>query len=349
MITFVINVLLLFLGEGNLFVGVFILCHSMTCREFLMNTGGKEMFGHNNGQGLFSKGGSGGLLGANPMSPRLLNMVPSEGLSGNGMATIGVDNTFSVIAHLPAPHTLSPYSPAVYAAYLVDGKGKNGFYAGTLRAAGNGVYQANFRSPVPLIHYDKVVISLESPTGIGQAPQGPIVMKVKEGFLDGFGPVKKMGGDMWGKVKGFVGSRFRGKTEIKPEQIPAQQGPIQQAPMQQTPIQQAPIQQYPNQGGYHQAGPTPQVYPQGGYQQGTYQGNRGYQGFQGVQGYQGGQGGGYQYNAYPRGRGMYSPETYRAPVTPAAPVMPNQTPQPIIDTQPQENLTTTAVSENKIE
>ncbi|NLI93405.1 MAG: hypothetical protein GX434_14840 [Peptococcaceae bacterium] len=248
------------------------------------------MFGHNNGSSLFSKG-SGGLLGGlggDPMGPRQLTLIPSEGFSGNGMATIGMDNSFSLIAHLPPPHTFSPYAPAVYAAYLVDGKGKNGFYAGTLKAAGNGMYQANFKSPVPLVHYNRVVVSLESPQGIGQAPQGPIVMKVKEGLLDGFGPVKKMGGDMWGKVKGFIGNRIGGNKG----------GAVQQPAGQPPQVQQYTGQpSYPPQGGH-----IPQPYPQqGGYAQG---GN--------PAGYQPGyQGGGYQYNAYPRGRGMYPQGNYQ--------------------------------------
>jgi hypothetical protein len=254
------------------------------------------MFGHNNS--LFSQR-SGGMLGGAPTGPRQLSLVASEGFSGNGMATIGLDNNFSVIAHLPPPHTLSPYSPAVYAAYLVDGKGKSGFYAGTLKAAGNGMYQTNFRSPVPLIHYNRVVVSLESPQGIGQAPQGPIVMKVKEGFLDGLGPVRKVGGDMWGKVKSFVGSRFGGKTEMVPEQPPLQSMP-EYSPVQQRQFPQSPIQQ----GTYlqQQAG-----HPQGGYpQQGGYQG-------------------GYQYNNYPRGRGLY-PQGYsqQRPYIPQQPSFLNQ-------------------------
>jgi len=254
------------------------------------------MLGHNKGSGLFSQG-TGGLLGGNPMGPRQLNLVASEGFSGNGMATIGMDNTFSVIAHLPPPHNFSPYAPAVYAAYLVDSKGKNGFYAGTLKAAGNGMYQASFRSPVPLVHYNKVVVSLESPQGIGQAPQGPIVMKVKEGLFDGLGPVKKIGGDMWGKVKGFVGNRFGGNKETSANQSGSSQNPVQQPPMQQYAAQQPPYQQ------------------QTGYPQGTYPQQGGYQASY--------QGGGYQYHTYPKGRGMYPQGAYQP-----RPYTPQPTPQP---------------------
>ncbi|MCG1024871.1 MAG: hypothetical protein J5Y07_04015 [Dehalobacter sp.] len=237
------------------------------------------MFGHNRGLGIFPQG-MGGMQGESimGMTPRQLNLVASEGFSGNGMATIGTDNNFSVIAHLPPAHTFSPYAPAVYAAYLVDGKGKSGFYAGTLRPAGNGMYQANFRSPVPLVHYDKVVISLESPQSIMQSPQGPIVMKVKEGFFPGLGPVKKVGSNMWGKVRGFVGSRFGSKNEINQNQpspgqnsgqLPAQP-PVQQSQVPQYPPQPY-YQQYPNYSQNPQYFRNPQQqYPQYAAQQRTY-------------------------------------------------------------------------------
>jgi hypothetical protein len=222
------------------------------------------MFGHNKGQGgLLSRIGGASF----PMGPRQLNLVASEGFSGNGMATIGMDNTFSVIAHLPPPHTVSGY-PAVYAAYLVDANGKTGFYAGSLKPAGNGMYQASFRSPVPLVHYDKVVVSLESPQRIMQAPQGPIVMKVKESlFGGGLEPIKRIGGDMWGRIKGYAANRFGGRSKNAGEQIPMQQ-PV-----------------YPQQGNYtfqqgnytsQQGNYAPQPgYPQhGGYQQGAAQQER---------------------------------------------------------------------------
>ena len=249
------------------------------------------MLGHNKGPGLITRAASGGLLGGNPLGPRTLNLVASEGISGNGMATIGLDNTFSILAHLPPPHTLNPYAPAVYAAYLVDKKGQNGFYAGTLRAVGNGMYQAYFRSPVPLIHYDKVVVSLESPQGITQVPRGPIVLKVKPGMLDSFGPVRKMGSDMWGRVKGFVGKRFGGKTPENLEQTPeaGQQGYTPQqgyAPQQGYTPQQGyiPQQSYtPQQASAMQYGYGQQrVYPrQSGFPyQGSLLRNQGYYGMQ---------------------------------------------------------------------
>lgn len=251
------------------------------------------MFGHNRGLGLFSQGMEG--VSADPVaaSSRQLSLVASEGYSGNGMATITNDNTFSVIAHLPPSHTVSPYAPAVYAAYLVDNRGKKGFYAGTLRPAGNGMYQANFKSPVPLVHFDKVVISLESPQSIMQSPQGPIVMKVKDGFWSGMGPVKKAGSDMWGRVKGFVGGRVGGKADAGKEQAVIQQTQVQQPA--QPPVQpyaqsysqpyaqpyaqpnaQPAVQPYPN-AAYQQpyAGQVhPRFYNPGGYPQGGYQQRR---------------------------------------------------------------------------
>ncbi len=278
------------------------------------------MFGHRKGSGLLSQGGGGA------MGSRQLNLVASEGFTGNGMATIGVDNNFSMVAHLPPTHTMSPHAPAVYAAYLVDAKGKNGFYAGTLKPAGGGVYQANFRSPVPLAHYNKVVVSLENPQGISQAPQGPIVMKVKEGILDGFGPAKEKGGEVWGKVKGFFTDRFGGGQEEVPEEYPEQRFETQQAPVQQYPNQQYSGQQYPQQ-------PQPQQhYQPGGYpQQGGYAQQRGYapQNYPSQGGYQQrfspqpnqrlfGLGRPYQ-GQYPYGQSQPQPapgQTYTPPVTP---------------------------------
>lgn len=233
------------------------------------------MFGHKKGSGFLSPGVGG------PVGPQQFNLVASEGFTGNGMATIGTDNSFSVIAHLPPVHTVSPHAPAVYAAYLVDAKGKNGFYAGTLKPAGNGVYQANFRSPVPLAHYNKVVVSMENPQGISQAPQGPIVMKVKGGLLEGFGPAKEKGSEMWGKVKGFFNERFgKGEAEV-PEDYPEQNFETQQPQGQQqytnsqysgqqyTQQHPYPGQQYSQYGGGY---PPPRNHiPQGGYSpQGGY-------------------------------------------------------------------------------
>lgn len=292
------------------------------------------MFGHRKGSGLLSQGGGG------TMESRHLNLVASEGFSGNGMATIGIDNNFSLVAHLPPTHTMSPHAPAVYAAYLVDAKGKNGFYAGTLKPAGRGVYQANFRSPVPLAHYNKVVISLENPQGISQAPQGPIVMKVKEGILDGFGPAKEKGGEVWGKVKGFFNERLGRNQVDETEEYPEERYQAQQAPVQQYPNPQYSGQQYSQQPQqYPQQGANP---PQGGYPtQGGYAPQRGYapQGGNPSQG-----GGGYQQRfsaqqlnqrLFGSGRPYQGQYSYEQPQPQPQPA-PNQTyAAPITQTPPQ--------------
>lgn len=279
------------------------------------------MFGHKKGSGFLSQGGRG------PIGPQWFNLVPSQGFSGNGMATIGTDNSFSVIAHLPPAHTISPHAPAVYAAYLVDAKGKNGFYAGTLKPAGNGVYQANFRSPVPLTHFNKVVVSLENPQGISQAPQGPIVMKVKEGLLDGFGPAKEKGSEVWGKVKGFFNDRFS-RGEVVQEDYPEQTFETQQPPVQQPPVQQysgqqyyQQTQQYPQQGGYGGYAPQQQRFgPQ--TNQRLFGAGRPYQG------------------QYPYGQTQPQPvptQTYTQPMTqtPPAPAAPPPAPQQVSPTPEQ--------------
>lgn len=227
------------------------------------------MFGHNKGfGGLFSKGGRGSLPGGG-QGPRQLTLMASEGFSGNGMATIGMDNTFSVLANLPPVHMISPHAPAVYAAYLVDKRGQNGFYAGTLRPAGNGMFQASFRSPIPLVHYDKVVISAENPRNIMQAPQGPIVLSAKGGgLIDALGPVKEKGGELWGKFRGFISERFGGRQTAPPEQPPVQTRTEQAGPQQYTSQSYtAPGSQYYN----PQAGYQPQGIPQQGRQYSHYQ------------------------------------------------------------------------------
>ncbi|KUO63823.1 MAG: hypothetical protein APF84_14470 [Gracilibacter sp. BRH_c7a] len=301
------------------------------------------MFGHRKGSGLLS--GGGGM----PLESRHLNLVASEGFSGNGMATIGIDNNFSVVAHLPPTHTMSPHAPAVYAAYLVDGKGKNGFYAGTLKPAGNGVYQASFRSPVPLAHYNKVVVSLENPQGISQAPQGPIVMKVKEGLLDGIGPVKEKGSEVWGKVKGFFTDRFGGGQEEVPQDYPEQTYQPQQPPAQQYPNSQysgqqysPQAQQYPRQGGYppqggysvpQQGGYPPQGYPSQGGNQQRFSAQPNQRMFGIGRPYQG---------QYPYGQTQPQPapsQTYTQPVTPR-PTETSPVPEPAPTSQAQ-NFTVT--------
>lgn len=156
---------------------------------------------------------------------RQLILESAAGIAGNGIATIGADNSFSLIAHLPQPSVLSSV-PSVYAAYLVDAKGSNGFCAGTLSSAGSGMYQLRFRSQVPLVHYDKVIISLENPQAVMHYPQGPVLLQVKPGFLAGMGigglaflePLKKVGGTVFGKAAGFVRGRAGGILKHKQEE-----------------------------------------------------------------------------------------------------------------------------------
>lgn len=174
-----------------------------------------------------------------PNLPRqLILQAAQEGIAGSGIATIAPDNSFFLVANLPLPQTFVNQGTAAYASYLVDNKGQTGFLAGILRPIGNGVYQTQFRSSVPLSHYNKVVVSVENPQYLGQAPNGPIILKVKEpmGAAAFLKPVKNVGGSIWEKVSGL----FRGKsnvsvppalpevTEAVPEliQVPNQTGAI---------------------------------------------------------------------------------------------------------------------------
>ncbi len=159
-----------------------------------------------------------GFGGGNPNQPRqLILQAAQEGIIGNGIATIAPDNSFFLMANLPPAHTFlnqgqgQGQGSATYACYLVDNKGKTGFLAGVLRPVGNGVFQAQFRSSVPLSHYDKVVVSVENPQYLGQAPNGPIILKVKEpmGAVAFLNPVKNVGGSLWKKVSGL----FSGKSK----------------------------------------------------------------------------------------------------------------------------------------
>lgn len=224
-------------------------------RSFSLFEGGHSPLGRGNfsPQGGYSP--SGGGYFPQGISTKQLTLKPPQGISGNAVATIGGDNVFSLIAHLPPPHTLNPHSPAVYAAYLVDNSGKNGFYAGTLTPAGNGVYQARFRSPVPLVHYNKVLVSLEDPQNIGQAPMGPIVLKNEEGLLSGLSalePLKRAGGKLWEKAGNFIRGRFGGQAQY--QQAPGQNG------HNQPPVQnQVPSQEYGRIPG--QQSPTPAPTP----------------------------------------------------------------------------------------
>jgi len=155
----------------------------------------------------------------NQAQARQLILQPAQDrVSGNGVATISPDNSFLLIANLPPPQTFLGYGqPAVYAAYLVDEKGKTGFLVGTLRQVGNGVYRAHFQSPVPLHHYGRVVVSAESPSQLGQVPNGPLILKVKDsmGVMTFLGPMKTTAATIWGKITGFISSRK--KPPISPE------------------------------------------------------------------------------------------------------------------------------------
>ncbi len=149
---------------------------------------------------------------------QLILQAAQEGIIGNGVATISPDNTFLLIANLPAPQTfLAHGQTGMYATYLVDDKGKTGFLVGALRPVGNGVYRAHFQSQVPLHHYSRVVVSVENPAQLGQAPMGPIILKVKDpmGMMTFLTPVKNTATTVWGKVSGFINSRK--KPAVSPE------------------------------------------------------------------------------------------------------------------------------------
>lgn len=152
---------------------------------------------------------------------QLILQAAQEGINGNGVATISPDNSFLLIVNLPAPQMfLRQGQKGVYAAYLVDDKGKTGFLVGVLRQVGNGVYRAHFQSPVPLHHYSRVVVSLENPAQLGQAPQGTILLKVKEpmGVMSFLGPMKTTATSVWGKITGLFGGGK--KASISPEVAP---------------------------------------------------------------------------------------------------------------------------------
>jgi len=182
-------------------------------------SGSNQGMGYNQEQGynqeLYNPG-----IPYNQVQPRqLILQAAQEGISGNGVATISPDNSFLLIANLPTPQTfLGHGQPGVYASYLVDDKGKTGFLVGTLRQVGNGVYRAHFQSPVPLHHYSRVVVSAESPTQLGQAPKGPIILKVKDpmGVMSFLRPMKSTATTLWEKVTGFI----KKKPPISPEVAP---------------------------------------------------------------------------------------------------------------------------------
>lgn len=187
----------------------------------------------NNSRGGFfgpKQGGGGGMGSGGPFSflgqegggqainqPRQLILEPAQaGISANGIATISPDNLFTCIANLPSPNTLTGQVNGTYAAYLVDEKGSSGFLAGVLRPVGSGVYQTQFRSQVPLLHYSRVLITVENPQNLGHVPNGPIVLQVKQpmGASRFLNPVKKAGGSVWQKISGFV--RGRGTAPVPP-------------------------------------------------------------------------------------------------------------------------------------
>lgn len=177
------------------------------------NQGGyNQGMGYNQNQGYHQ---------AQPQARQLILEAAQQGIIGNGVATISPDNSFLLIANLPAPQTfLAQGQTGVYASYLVDDKGKTGFLVGVLRSVGNGVYRAHFQSQVPLHHYSRVVVSVENPARLGQAPYGPIILKVKEpmGMMTFLSPMKNTATTIWGKISGLINSRK--KPEISPEAAP---------------------------------------------------------------------------------------------------------------------------------
>jgi len=195
----------------------------------LMYTQGQ---GHNQGQGYnqggYNQGGYNQNMGYNQnqgynqvQARQLILEAAQQGIIGNGVATISPDNSFLLIANLPAPQTfLGQGQTGMYAAYLVDDKGKTGFLVGVLRSVGNGVYRAHFQSQVPLHHYSRVVVSVENPAQLGQAPNGPIILKVKEpmGMMTFLTPMKNTATTVWGKISGLINSRK--KPAISPEAAP---------------------------------------------------------------------------------------------------------------------------------
>lgn len=175
------------------------------------NQGGyNQGMGYNQSQGYYQG-----------QARQLILQAAQQGIIGNGVATISADNSFLLVANLPAPQTfLGQGQTGMYASYLVDDKGKTGFLVGVLRSVGNGVYRAHFQSPVPLHHYSRVVVSVENPAQLGQSPNGPIILKVKEpmGIMTFLTPMKNTATTVWGKISGLINSRK--KPAISPEAAP---------------------------------------------------------------------------------------------------------------------------------
>lgn len=165
--------------------------------------------GMGTGAGPFSFLGQGG--GAPSMNqPRQLILESAQaGIAANGIATISPDNLFTCIANLPSPTSLTGQSYGTYAVYLVDEKGSSGFLAGVLRPVGSGVYQTQFRSQVPLLHYNRVLVTIENPQQLGHSPSGPVILHVKQpmGASRFLSPVKKAGGSVWQKISGLFQGR----------------------------------------------------------------------------------------------------------------------------------------------
>ena len=145
-----------------------------------------------------------------PQVRQLILEPAQQGIIGNGMATISAESSFLLIANLPVPQTfLAQGQMGMYACYLVDNKGKTGFLAGVLKSVGNGVYRTSFQSPVPLHNYGRVVVSVENPAQLGHAPNGPIILKVKEpmGMMTFLTPMKNTATTAWGKISGLFKSK----------------------------------------------------------------------------------------------------------------------------------------------
>ena len=173
---------------------------------------------------------------------QLILQAAQQGIIGNGVATISPDNSFLLIANLPAPQTfLGQGQTGMYAAYLVDDKGKTGFLVGVLRSVGNGVYRAHFQSQVPLHHYSRVVVSVENPAQLGQAPYGPIILKVKEpmGMMTFLTPMKNTATTVWGKISGLISSRK--KPALSPEAAPISPELLQSLNQNQMGVDPGPI------------------------------------------------------------------------------------------------------------
>ncbi|MDQ7093915.1 hypothetical protein REC12_09965 [Desulfosporosinus sp. PR] len=200
---------------------------NQTMNAFPQQNGGNPGYQNppNQGYGNFQPGMN--------QSRQLVLQAAQEGIMGNGVATISPDNSFLLIANLPPPQAfLSPGQAGQYAAYLVDDRGRTGFLAGVLRPVGNGVYRTHFQSQVPLYPYSRAVVSVESLNQLGQAPNGPIILKVKEpmGVMTFLNPMKNTASTVWGKISGLISGRK--KPPISPDSAPL--SPEMLSPLNQT-------------------------------------------------------------------------------------------------------------------